>query len=103
MIEIIKERLDEVKSLCAEHHVKELYLFGSSANGNFDQKTSDLDLVVNFTEEVSPEDFAENYFSLLEGLERLFERKVDLLSYRALKNEVIIQQIEQTKIPLYAA
>jgi len=103
MIEIIQQKRNELEALCNKCRVKELYLFGSAATGNFDQKSSDLDMVVTFSEGMTPVEFSSNYFQLLEGLEDLFGKEVDLLSFRALKNQVIIQEIEQTKIPLYAA
>lgn len=103
MVKIIQQSLKELNVLCRKYHVKELYLFGSAADGDFNQATSDLDFVVTFDENIQPEDFAENYFSFLDALELLFGRQVDLLSYRALKNQVMIDEIEQTKIPLYAA
>ena len=103
MQDFIKHKINELKGLCEQHHVKELYLFGSAAKGNFDAQNSDIDLVVNFSENITPENFAENYFSFLEALEKLFNKDIDLLSYRALKNEILIQQVEQTKVPLYAA
>lgn len=103
MIEIIQQKRNELEALCNKCHVKELYLFGSAAKGNFNYKSSDLDMVVTFSEGLSPVDFANNYFALLDGLENILNREVDLLSFRALKNQVMIQEIEQTKIPLYAA
>jgi uncharacterized protein len=103
MIEIIQQKRNELEALCNKCHVKELYLFGSAAKVGFDQKSSDLDMVVTFSDGLAPVDFASNYFALLEGLENIFNREVDLLSFRSLKNQVMIQEIEQTKIPLYAA
>ena len=94
------EKLNEV---CAKHKVQTLYLFGSAATTEFDEESSDLDFVVEFAKSVDPLDFADYYFSLLNSLQEMFERDVDLLSYPSLKNEVIIRQVEETKVQLYAA
>ncbi|MDZ7726086.1 MAG: nucleotidyltransferase domain-containing protein [Candidatus Campbellbacteria bacterium] len=44
--EKISGRIDDFKSLCESHKVKYLYAFGSSVAGNFDEKKSDIDLLV---------------------------------------------------------
>ena len=102
MIELVERQVEKLNELCAEHKVKELYLFGSAATDEFDEKSSDLDFVVEFTDAIDTIDFADYYFSFLDGLKTLFEGDVDLLSYTSLKNDVIIQQIEDTKVQLYA-
>lgn len=93
-------QLDEV---CREHLVTKLYLFGSAVGSGFDPQRSDVDLAVEFSDALDPIDFADNFFSLRRALEQLFGRKVDLLSYRALKNPVIKEEIEKHKVSLYAA
>lgn len=103
MIQLVKTHIDDLKQLCKKYAVQELYLFGSAAKDDFNEQLSDLDFVVRFSDKLEPVDFADHYFSLLEDLSKLFGKKIDLLSYRALKNEVIIREIEQTKVPLYAA
>lgn len=103
MIELIENKIEALKQICKDHYVTKLYLFGSAAKGNFDPGTSDLDMVVEFSKTIDPVDYATNYFSLLENLEKLFSRKVELLSLKALKNAVIIKEIENSKIQLYAA
>ena len=70
-----------------------LDLFGSAAKGEFKPDSSDLDFMVYFSGELVPENFAENYFSLMDELRQLFETDIDLLSGRALKNPVIISKI----------
>ncbi|CAN5254682.1 hypothetical protein BH23BAC1_BH23BAC1_16460 [soil metagenome] len=103
MIKLVENKKEELQQICKHHQVSKLYLFGSAAKGNFDPVKSDLDMVVEFSSSVAPVDYALNYFSFLEALEDLFNKKVELISFKALKNAVMIQEIEKSKIQLYAA
>jgi len=103
MLSLTNKQQDKLNDICSKHMVKNLYLFGSAANERFDTKNSDIDLVFEFAENIELLDYADNYFSFLQNLELLFEKKVDLLSYKALRNPVMIEEVEKSKISLYAA
>lgn len=64
--------------------MKSIALFGSAAKVVMNAK-SDIDLLVEFSSELKILDYADNYFSLLDELEELLERKVDLVSVKSLK------------------
>jgi len=64
--------------------VSKLYAFGSVTNENF-TKNSDIDLLVTFGQ-IDLEDYADNYFDFKFSLEDLFNRKIDLLEDKAIKN-----------------
>jgi len=101
MTPIIQEHLEELKALCRKYHVAELYLFGSAANGEF-KDSSDLDFLVNF-EPMDPFSHADAFFGLADDLEALFNRPVDLIVERAIKNRYFKEEIDETKVKLYAA
>jgi predicted nucleotidyltransferase len=103
MIDLIKDNIKDLETICEKHMVKSLYLFGSAAKNEFNPKKSDLDFVVEFNKNINPIDFADNFFSLLDALKDLFKTDIDLLSYRALKNQIMIAEIENSKVQLYAA
>ena len=103
MIDLIQNKTTELNDICEKHLVKSLHLFGSATNNKFKPSESDLDFVVEFKTELAPIDFADNFFSLMDELKNLFQKEIDLLSSRALKNQVIISEIEETKVQLYAA
>ena len=69
---IITNNINEIKTLCKAHKVKELFVFGSAANNTFNDE-SDVDFVIDF-ENIDPYCFAENYFSLSEKLENLLKK-----------------------------
>lgn len=102
MVEEVQEKKRELQELCQKCNVTELYLFGSGATGKFDPQRSDLDFAVSF----QPMDFrahGESYFALLEGLETLFSRKVDLLTLDSIRNPYIRESVEIERQLLYAA
>lgn len=102
MVELIKNHLVELKQICDKHHVAEIFLFGSATNSSFNEE-SDLDFLVQFNDKINLLDYADNFFSLIESLEKLFNRKVDLLTSTSLKNPILKKEIDNTKIMLYAA
>lgn len=102
MIPAIEEHRVELVELCRRHHVLRLSLFGSATRDDFDLQRSDLDFLVDF-ESLPPGQYADAFFGLLQSLERLFGRQVDLVVASAIRNPYFRQSIDQTKTLLYAA
>ena len=102
MNELIKNRRAGIESLCRRYDVARLDVFGSATTGGFDVTRSDVDFVVEFQRSArwSP---ADQYFGLLEELESLLGRRVDLVCARAMRNPYFIQSVNATRRPLYAA
>jgi predicted nucleotidyltransferase len=92
----------ELERLCRIYRVHRLELFGSAATGGYRPGESDLDFLVEF-EPLPPGAYADAYFDLLDSLETLVGRPVDLVVASAIKNPYFRQAVEQTKILLYAA
>ena len=78
-----------------------LEAFGSILRSDFDAQRSDVDVLVEFQPEVA-DSFA-NFLDLKEALEALFERPVDLVVGRAIRNRRLRYHIDQSKTPIYAA
>lgn len=102
MIPSIEEHRAELAELCRRHHVLRLSLFGSATRDDFDPQRSDLDFLVDFAS-LPPGQYADAFFGLLQSLERLFGRQVDLVVASAIRNPYFRQSIDQTKTLLYAA
>ena len=96
---ILKNQLDTIRSLCERYRVKTLYVFGSVLTPNF-APHSDIDLLIDFLDQ-DPLRYTTNYFQFKFELEKLFNRKIDLLEERALKNPYFIENINQRKQLLY--
>jgi hypothetical protein len=98
----VVQRKSEVEQLCRKFHVSRLELFGSAAMGRDRAGQSDLDFLVEF-EPLPAGSVADSYFGLLESLEQLFGRPVDLVVASAIKNPYFRQAIEPTRGLIYAA
>jgi len=101
MLTEIEERKNEIQALCRRFGVRRLDLFGSAASADAGVQAHDLDFLVDLGD-LTPKEYAENYFALREALERLFSRPVDLVTTSSLRNPFFKQRVEQTKSMLYA-
>ncbi len=88
-------------ALCRQHGVHRLFLFGSAVTGDLGED-SDLDFLVEF-EDMSPSEHADAYFGLLEDLEALFIRRIDLLERSAIENPYLLSGIESSRRLVYEA
>jgi hypothetical protein len=102
MIDLIQNNLNEMIAACKQHHVQTLSLFGTAAK-NALRQDSDIDLLVEFSDEIDVLDYADNYFSLLDRLQSILNRKVDLVSNKSLKNPILKEDVYRSKVELYAA
>lgn len=101
MLSLIDNKKLELQRLCEKYDIKTMYVFGSATSDNFND-SSDIDILISF-KDIPFEKYTDNYFELHEKLEKLFNRKVDLLTERSLSNPYFIQSVENTKQLLYAA
>lgn len=99
MVKEIKNNILKIKTLCEDLKVEKLWIFGSATKSTFSPE-SDVDFLVSF-EKMKPEDYAENYFLLAENLEKILERKVDLVTVNSLSNPYFIQSVEESKMLIY--
>ena len=98
----VSDKQASIAALCRHSGARRLDLFGSAVRQDFDSLRSDLDFVVVF-DEIAPGDYFNAYFSLKEGLETLFERPVDLVVDRAIRNPYFRQRVESERLPVYAS
>jgi predicted nucleotidyltransferase len=102
MIDLIDQHRANLAELCRRYRVKTLEVFGSAADGTFDPATSDLDFLVEFLP-LEDGQHARAYFGLLHGLEDLFDRKIDLVMPRAIRNPYFLEAVNRTRQVFYAA
>ena|SRR5688572_59886 len=102
MIDLIEQHRKEIAELCRTYGVTRLELFGSAASGDFDNATSDVDFFYEF-ERAHNMNLADRFFGLLESLEALLGRKVDLVSAKDAKNPYFLEVANRHRVTLYAA
>ena len=101
MHNILTTKSIELKQLCELYKVKTLYAFGSVCTDKFSEN-SDIDFLISF-DNLSMDQYADNYFEIHYKLEELFNRQIDLLTENSLSNPFLIKSIEHTKQLIYAA
>ncbi|MCL5990966.1 MAG: nucleotidyltransferase domain-containing protein [Bacteroidetes bacterium] len=101
MNDILLNKIEDLQNLCLTYSVKSMYAFGSVCTDRFNNN-SDIDFLISF-DNLPIEKYTDNYFDLHNDLEKLFERKIDLLTDKSLSNPYFIKFIEQTKKLIYAA
>ena len=98
-MEQLDKNIPMITELCKKHKVKSLYVFGSVLTDKFNNK-SDIDLIVDF-DTFPVENYIDNYFDLKFSLEDIFNRSIDLLEEKALKNPYFKQNVNLQKQLLY--
>ena len=92
---------EEVAALCRRSGARRLDVFGSAIRDDFDLVRSDIDFLVEF-DDVPPARYAQAYFTLKEGLEKLFGRPVDLVTGSSLANPYFRERIASESRNVYA-
>jgi len=77
--ELLKSKRQEILAIAARHGAHNVRVFGSVARGE-DRPESDLDILV----EMEPGRSLMDHVALMQDLEDLLQRKVDVVSERAL-------------------
>lgn len=98
--ESIKYKTADFLSLCKAHNVKNLYVFGSSVTDNFNEESSDIDLLIEIDND-DPIERGENLMNIWDKFEEFFQRKVDLMTKSSIKNPILKKSIDTTKILIY--
>ncbi len=99
---VVQDNRFAIEELCRRFNVARLEVFGSAADGSFDPARSDLDLLVEF-KPLEPAKLADAYFGLLGELQLLFQRRVDLVTPRSIRNPYFLRGVNESRRSLYAA
>jgi len=94
-------RTESVRRLCEKFKVRRLSAFGSVCTENFTEK-SDIDFLYLFDSDRLPlVEHADNFFAFRESLQKLFQRRVDLVPEKTLSNPYFIEEIKKTQVLIY--
>lgn len=94
LIETLRKNRDEIIGISNLYHAYNIRLFGSVARGE-DHLDSDVDFLVDF----QPGSTLFDQVGLIEALSNKLDRKVDVVSSRAL-NRHLVQKIQQDIVML---
>ena len=93
----LSELQKDIEKICKELSLRRLDLIGSAARDDYDEN-SDVDVLVTFE---GDEELFDRYFELKQRLEKLFNRKVDVIEERAIKNPYFKKSIERDRVKIY--
>jgi len=99
MNNIIVNNVLQLKQIGKKHRVKQMYAFGSVCTEKF-HKNSDIDFIIAFENRYF-DNYVENFFALEDELQKLFNRKIDLVVEETIKNPFFIKVVNKTKTPIY--
>jgi predicted nucleotidyltransferase len=102
MTAVVAARREALEELCRKYRVRRLDVFGSAARDDFDDQSSDVDLLVEF-DDIPFADRADAYLGFLTEAEAVLGRRVDLVEVGAVRNPYLRRSIERSRQPLYAA
>ena len=91
---------DKIEDFCRRWKVVEFALFGSALGEDF-HPDSDVDILVNFTEDADWDLY--DWVNMIEELKEIFGREVDLVEKTTLRNPFRRHAILTTKEVVYAA
>ena len=96
---IVEQNINTVSQFCKQYNVENMYVFGSVLTKDF-SLASDIDFLVNFGK-VKLENYFDNYIGLKMSLEQLFNRSVDLVEEKTVRNPVLRRSIDRNKKLIY--
>ena len=75
-------------------------IFGSAATSEFGPK-SDVDVLIEF-DEAKDDNLFDMYFKLKSELQTIFNRPVDIIIEHSVKNPILKENMNKTRINIYA-
>lgn len=100
MTNIIAKNKAQLDQLFKRHKVTSAYVFGSVLTEDWGED-SDIDVLINFQEDLAPLTRGELWWSLYDELRSLLGRNVDLITESSLKNPFFIEELKHTRQRIY--
>lgn len=91
-----------ISAICQRYRIRRLDVFGSAARSDdFDTARSDADFLVEFEPDVLVE--LSTFYGAKDALAQLLGRDVDLVEVGAIRNPFVLDSINRSREPVYAA
>jgi predicted nucleotidyltransferase len=100
--QLLEKHKNKIKQICKMLKISKMYVFGSVLTNNFNNN-SDIDFLISFANDISIEEYTDNYFELHDKLKSLLHRKVDIVTEKMLANPYFIESINENKLLFYEA
>jgi uncharacterized protein len=94
---IIEKNRIEIKKIMQQYSVVKAYAFGSAVNN---AEFNDVDFVVKFDGQLDFNSYYNNYVGLIDTLEKLLHKPIDLVAEETLKNPYLIKNIQAHKMDI---
>ena len=97
--------MEHIAQLCRMHKVRSFHAFGSAVKGGL-RPESDVDLLVDLLVDLrwdDPFECTDHYWASEDAYTKTFDRPVDLISRRALRNRYFIDAVDASKVTLHEA
>jgi uncharacterized protein len=94
---ILADRLTEIQHLLQTNRVVRAFAFGSVCTDAFTPE-SDVDLLIKFEDGLEPITYGNYFFDLLDGLENLLGRSIDLVTEPSVKSPYFRQVLNKTSV-----
>lgn len=101
MIALIEDNREAIAAICRRYRIRHLDVFGSATTDAFDSDTSDIDVVVDLGD--YKDNLLDRYWGLIDSLEELFGRHVDLVTERSIRNPYFRIAVDRQRVRLYEA
>ncbi len=102
MQQLIEKHKKELIDISKTLKINKLYIFGSATSDDFNDD-SDIDFLISFADNLSIDEYTDNYFKLQYKLRELFNRDIDIVTERTLSNPFFIESINESKQLIYEA
>ncbi len=102
MQQLLEKQKKELIAICQALNIKRLYVFGSVVSDKF-REDSDIDFLISFSDNLTVDEYTQNYFTLHYKLRELFRREIDIVTERSLSNPYFIESINESKQLIYEA
>ena len=98
---VIRPLVPAITEVCRRHGVQWVALVGSSTQPDPAVVPRDVDLLIEFSPEL--EGLGSRYLALVEDLEHVTGRQIDIIERAAMRNPFLRAEFERTQVVLYEA
>ena len=97
----LEEKLPQLIDACNRYNVARLFAFGSIVDGRFVKGSSDIDLLVEFDEQLPPKEKSKQLLKLWIQLQAILESKVDLVTNDNIEGAYFKKYLELYKVKIF--